>query len=529
MSTPFKNREFTFTQPDGTSFKVIGTGNRHQAFFRTPDGYAVVRDQSSGFYHFAEVEPDGEAISPVPVRPGAADPARLGIARAVRPRASVLRNSAFTAGVPRTPSRWEIRRNEQRIALATMSRRAAAPPQRQTVGTFVGLCLLIDFPDVPGAIERQEVEDFCNKQSYSGYGNVGSVRDYFYDVSDGKLTYTNIVAPYYTAKHERAYYTNPKISYTQRARELIRDALRHHVQQGALPFSQLTADRKDYVYALNVYYAGRRVNNWSEGLWPHAHHLETPIKLANGHNAYDYQITDMGEELTLGTFCHENGHMVCDFPDLYDYDDDSNGVGVFCLMCGGANVNEKNPTQVGAYLKYAAGWASNVYPSTPNSTVTLRAGKNDFAIHRKSRTEYFIIENRAKKGRDVDLVDAGLAVWRVDELGDNSKQQMTLSDHYECSLVQADGQNDLERDVNEGDEQDLFKPGASFSGLTRPNSNWWDGSGSGLAISEISRAGASLSFSVGAASPAKKKAAKKVAKKKKGAKKKSKAKARKRG
>ena len=33
----------------------------------------------------------------------------------------------------------------------------------------------------------------------------------------------------------------------------------------------------------------------------------------------DYQITDMGNRLTLGTFCHENGHMVCDFPDLYPY------------------------------------------------------------------------------------------------------------------------------------------------------------------------------------------------------------------
>ena len=28
---------------------------------------------------------------------------------------------------------------------------------------------------------------------------------------------------------------------------------------------------------MNVYYAGPVVNNWAEGLWPHAHDLGTPV------------------------------------------------------------------------------------------------------------------------------------------------------------------------------------------------------------------------------------------------------------
>ena len=45
--------------------------------------------------------------------------------------------------------------------------------------------------------------------------------------------------------------------------------------------------------------------------------------LAGGKKVYKYQITNIGSSLALGTFCHENGHMLCGFPDIYDYGYDS--------------------------------------------------------------------------------------------------------------------------------------------------------------------------------------------------------------
>ena len=105
----------------------------------------------------------------------------------------------------------------------------------------------------------------------------------------------------------------------------------------------------------------------------------------------------MGAQLTLRTFCHENGHMVCDFPDLYDYGSESDGVGHYCLMCyGGA---DKNPVHVSAYLKNEAGWTSRLTTLTPGSSFSVSAGTNDFLIHAKNSTEYFIIENRRQAGR----------------------------------------------------------------------------------------------------------------------------------
>jgi len=370
-----------------------------------------------------------------------------------------------------------------------------APPQRQTVGTFVGLCLLIDFSDAPATISREEVDRFCNQTGYNGFGNHGSVSDFFLENSLGRCRYTNIVVPYYRALHPKTYYTDRTIPQPRRAYELMNEAIAFHKAQG-FDFSPLTVDSQGFVYAMNVYYAGPVTNNWAEGLWPHSHHLGTAVQLRSGMKAYDYQFTAMGSELGLGTFCHENGHMLCDYPDLYDYGYESSGVGGYCLMCAGNNVSERNPIPISAYLKRLSGWAGNVTTITHGATITLEAGTNDFAIYSRGGREYFLIENRRRTGRDASLPDEGLAIWHVDEEGDNSHEQMTSGSHYELSLEQADGLFQLERQRNQiGDAGDLFAgPLARFGDSTLPDSKWWNGTSSNLRIEEVSAADQSITF-----------------------------------
>jgi M6 family metalloprotease-like protein len=497
MSIPFVNQEFTLTQPDGSELKVRGTGNQHQATFVTLDGYTVVRDPVSGFYQYAQAA-YGDHPQPSGVRAGAVNPANLGLQAAVKPAPASSGVTAFVSpGLPRSRSRWQIRREQHRarmLAALANGGIAMTPPQRQTVGTFVGLCLLIQFPDLKGAFNQAEVSDFCNKPGYSVFGNKGSVRDYFFDVSDGKLTYTNVVAPWYTAKKPRQYYTDENVEQPLRARELILEALAFHRSKG-FDFSSLTVDDQQFIYAINVFYAGKTTNNWSMGLWPHSFHLQSPVQLAPGKLANDYQITDMPSELTLGTFCHENGHLICDFPDLYDYGNESNGVGAYCLMCAGGNADPKNPHRIGAYLSHAAGWSTKVTNMAPGTNLSLSANKNEFGFFRRNKTQYFIVENRARAGRDASLPDAGLAIWKCDEVGDNSNEAMTADSHYECSLMQADGSTDLEMGVNNGDTGDLYGSGGVFSAASQPNSKWWDGTASNLNIHNVSAPGPTITFS----------------------------------
>jgi M6 family metalloprotease-like protein len=500
MPTPFVNEEFTFTNPDGSTIRVRGSGNQYYAVFETLDGYTVVKNPDNGFYTYAQLSEDNSQLIATDGIVGQIAPQSLGIQPHLRIQTESAKQQAQSAPMLQDGfSQWQVRRQQKKTQLQGISATTSAdarPASTVTVGNYLGLCILIKFPDVAASISQQEVSNFCNLPGYAGFGNKGSVRDYFYDNSQGKLTYTNVVTQYYTAAHNRSYYTDPAIAYGTRARELILEALNYLKSQG-FNFSQLSSDSNGLIYALNVFYVGPRVNNWAEGLWPHSWSLASPYDVGGGKKLYDYQITNMGSELTLRTFCHENGHMICDFPDLYDYGGQSAGVGNYCLMCYGGN--DKNPVQVCAYLKNEAGWASKVTAITPGLTASLPAAKNEFYLYSKNANEYFLIENRQKTGRDTFLPDAGLAIWHVDEQKNgNEEEQMTLSQHYECSLEQADNRFDLEKGVNTGDNADLFRSPykTEFSDSTSPSSKWWDGSNSGLKIAQISAIGATMTFTV---------------------------------
>jgi M6 family metalloprotease-like protein len=498
MPIPYDGDVVTLHNPDGSPVEARVFGNQFAAVFETLDGYTIA-EADDGYFHYATVSPDKERLLPTGERIGDVDASELDLPRHARPRpeAMVAQAQAVRDAAEELP-RWEKRRAERKIRLrrAVRGGPAAAPPEEQTVGVYVGLCLLVEFPDVPATISRDEVEAFCNEAGYSGFGNNGSVRDYFSDVSGRKLTYTNLVTAYYRARHERAHYTDETIAQPIRAWELIEEAL-DHLSANGFDFSSLTSDDQGFIRALNVFYAGARVNNWAKGLWPHSWHLESPHQATPTKKFFDYQITNIGDRLTLRTFCHENGHMICDYPDLYDYGPESNGVGHFCLM--GSGGSDVNPVHVGAYLKRASGWASAVTTLAPGTDATVRAGTNEFLLHQKSEREYFIIENRQQEGRDRSLPDAGLAIWHVDELGSNSNEQMTTGRHYECSLEQADNRFDLEHRANRGDVSDLYGApfATTFGSATSPSSRWWNGRRSGLEIESISAPGPKITIKTG--------------------------------
>jgi M6 family metalloprotease-like protein len=501
MSSPFHGKEFTFIQPDQTRIQVRGWGSQDYAIFETLEGFTIVKNPETGFYEYAQLSNDNSSLETTGIKVGEPIPNTLNLSPKLRPTPNTAKQQALAAQGNRPQRRCEIRRQEAKSAALNppgTNLPHAAPPQQTRTGNYRGLCLLVEFPDDLASIPQQEVFNFCNQSGYRGYNNNGSVFDYFYDNSNGKLQYNNLVTPYYMAKHNKAYYTDESIQYGQRAQELILEALSYFKTQG-FDFSSLSADNSSYIYALNVFYAGSCQNNWAKGLWPHASGLASPFPLASGKQFSDYQITNIGSDLSLGTFCHENGHMLCDFPDLYDYGNQSSGVGVYCLMCSGGVQDGKNPTQINAYLKYKAGWATSVTKITSGIQGTVPADKNDFFIYDNpnNQREYFIIENRYTAGHDASLPSAGIAIWHIDENGSNNNEQMELDRHYECSLEQADGRFDLERNrYNIGDAQDLFSAANNkrFADYTNPSSKWWNGTASGLEITDISVPGRSMTF-----------------------------------
>lgn len=491
MGHPFFAKRFTFRQPDNSEFEVIGWGNDAYAVFETLDGFTVHRDTQTRIYSYAAIDEETGAFTSSDLIVGRDDPVEAEIQQHLRERKPTITAKRGDVDSLRGRSDWK-RRSAEAAKLGMSSMMDAMSVEADTPtgyihGSVKGLCIPVDFEDEPAALDQQEIERFCNEPGYSGFNNNGSVRDYFFDVSNGQLEYTNLVTPVYRAKHNKTYYTDPLIGGKARTIELIEEAIAHFLAEG-FDFASLSISGSGAVYALNVFYAGDNDNQYREGLWPHQWYLDAPIDIGIG-VIQDYQITNMGDELSLGTFCHESGHLICAFPDLYDTDLDSAGVGVFCLMGLGGTWDEKNPVEPCAFLKFRAGWFGNVFGVEDGHSHKLPGGENAMAFFMRNNFEYLILEHRDAAGRDSALPSSGLAIWHIDvEMDTNEWQDREPDAHYLCALIQADGEFHLEGNANDGDERDLFgAPGLS----TYPNTNvgmgshWWDRSPTGLRLTNI--------------------------------------------
>lgn len=477
---PMMNEEVEIREPDGSYVTLRVWGDEFYAVGETEDGFTVTRDDDTGLLSYAVLSEDGRRLEStgVPV----SDPPPVGL----RKHARIDRRSASEQA---TASREAFDKDSYGAPLSALGR--AGNPR--TTGSVVGITLIIDFSDEPATIPASSVDNYCNQLGYTGYGNNGSVRDYFYDVSDGLLDYTNYVpATYYRALNPKSYYADPSAPYGTRSRQLITEAL-DALDAAGFDFSLYDADGNGVIDAVNCFYAGGVWNSWAEGLWPHSGGMNY---CADGVCTWRYQITDIGTSLALGTFCHENGHMLMGWPDLYDYDYDSNGAGVYCLMSYGGY--DKNPVEPCAYMKYDAGWGDVTELVLPQAGLSAPGdGNTMFKFTNPSNSrEYYLVENRQSSSRDVYLPDDGLAIWHVDEDGNNSYQQQTPSQHYLVTLVQADGDWDLENEVNYGDATDLYHSSQfpSCTPNTYPNTDWWDGSESGASFSSISTSGSVMTF-----------------------------------
>ncbi len=466
-------------QPDGERVSVRVWGDECYQRVESPDGFPLIRDPKNGVICYARLNKD--AFESTGIRLASSAPASLAPLKG-------LRESSVHVG-------RIVAARQARLSPKSDGRGAPAGWVRPTRGDILGLTLIVDFPDEAGAVAPGLVRLFCNQPGYWMDDNNGSVYDYFLDASNGQLRYTNWVPDaYYTAQHEKAYYDDPATPAGDGARALVLETLEHYKAQG-FDFSRFDANGDAYIDAINCLFAGNSESGWAMGLTPHAGRVDFE---AGGIRTVSYQITPMGGQLDMAKFVHENGHSLLGWPDLYDKQFDSAGLGEYCLMSFGTYPGD--PVHPCAYLKDEAGWTATTQITASIGFVTLEhpAFHALKIAHPYNPREYFLIENRQRNGRDARIFDSGLMILHVDRDGWNSYQQMTPEFHYEVSLEQADGRCDLEHGMNRGDTTDLFKAPElrDWASDTAPHSKWWDGSESDVRVYNVGYAQPLMSLSV---------------------------------
>jgi M6 family metalloprotease-like protein len=482
----------SFSQEKGPEVNLRVYGDEFYARYEDLDGYTVVYDQDLGLYSYALLI-QGEFVS-----------SGLDISQAPPPAARRHFKEAEEVRNRKFGNRF-AKMNPPAVSYKPyLNFRTFGPEKglmegrRVSEGEINGLTVLVQFQDLKSTVTCEDVDAMLNGRNYHENGNFCSVREYYHLMSSGKLDYTNLVVGPVTLSRTLQYYTQNL---------LVKEALDLVVKDG-IDLKQFDSRGDGIVDAMSFLYAGQ--TQYLGELWPHNYFIDLQY---GSIRTYFYMLSSMGrskEDLSIGTFCHESGHMLCRWPDLYDYgnrDGDfekSAGLGYYCLMsAGNHNDNGRTPSPVCAYLRNLVGWCDRVVRlNKPGQYQAEHGDYGTLMIYETGRiNEYFLVENRSQIDLDASIPASGLAVYHCDTLGSNEWQGGTASKHYQCGILQADGSLDLETNNSMGDEKDLFGrvEGTALSHVTRPASNLWDGSDSGLMISNILGPGKVIAFVAGQA------------------------------
>ena len=448
----------TFGQQNGPDVRLKVFGDEHYARYETST--ATPSSTTSGQFCYARLAAGAFRSTGVP----ASRPPPRGPARHLQEAAGDRRGEgAARAGRARRRGGRRPRRGRNRAHVRPepgAARRARAVDRRRQGA---------DHPrQLPGRHQHGHARRrrrHAERRNYTHNGNICSAREYFQRVSSGKLDYTNVVVGPYTLSRNRQFYVNNL---------LVEEALQLAVADG-LDLKQFDSRNENIVDALNILYAGQ--TQYSGELWPHNFH----INLQFGTMRTDlYLLTSLGRtaaDLSIGTFCHENGHLLCRFPDMYDYgerDGDnvvSAGIGTYCLMGAGNHLDfGRSPSPVCAYLRDLVGWCDNEIDLSRRRSVRGQARRLQHRdeVHRPASRTSTSSSRTAR--RWTSIARCRRAGWRsttATSSGRTSCSRARRREHYQCALLQADGQRDLEMNVNQGDGTDLFGADRRHSAVGR--------------------------------------------------------------
>jgi immune inhibitor A len=396
--------------------------------------------------------------------------------------------------------------------------RAAAAERAPLRGVVRVAVVMVDFTDKKMTTTKAHLEDLFFSQ---GTYPTGSVRDYYQEVTGGLIDIQGVVVGPLRLPKTLSWYANdsnglgdPQRGLAARANIMAADALAK--ADPLIDFTPYDNDANGYVDAFVVVHAGPGGEETGQNgdIWSHKWVL--PQKRAvDGTNVYAY--LTVPEDCRLGVCAHELGHLLFGLPDLYDTDYTSEGVGNWCLMGGGSwNGNGDRPAHLSAWCKAQQGWVKLDNVKSKRTRFKIKDVKASKSVLRMSHagkpgSEYFLVENRQRTGFDDHLPAGGLLIWHVDD----AQQGNTDDTHYKVGLVQADGLQQLEKNVNRGDGGDVY-PGTTgnrtFNAASKPNSRNYAGTNTWVSVINISAPGETMTATMAVTKqPKKKTTAKKAA------------------
>lgn len=438
FAVPAKRVKRQVQQPDGSVLTVMLRGDENFHYTSTEDGQPLVQ-RADGAYCYATFDSNGKLTASAQV---AHDVESRGAAEL-----SFL--NYYTAESQKVRS-LGMERAKQRNArrMARLANRgvvdASGKPVRRVMagatggegigvtGKRKGLVILVNFKDKKMQSKHTQAEwnDYFNKVGYNKYGNNGSVHDYFYAQSYGKLDLEfDVIGPVTVSKNMASYGANDAQGNDIDPAGMIKEACELAYAKEKMDMSQYDWDGDGAVDQVYVIYAGygEAAGGEKNTIWPHEWDIEGGgySLVLGGQRIRTYACSSElnggnGTDISgIGTACHEFSHCM-GIPDFYD----TAGGGCFGMDAwdlmdyGSYGGDGYEPTGYNTYEKWVSGWIEPTILTEPcyikNMKPLSDAPEACVVFNEANKNEYYIFENRQRKGTDVALPNHGMLVIHVD-------------------------------------------------------------------------------------------------------------------
>lgn len=485
-------------QADGSWLTIQMRGDEHGHYVLTSDGIPLVFNARQENYEYADWK-DGKVQA-------------SGI-KAVEASERTAKVKAFVESLDKSAILESFKRARLQQLQQTLSSRrnaslkAGSNPQKEklnnfpTIGEVHSLVILVQFADTKFSTVGSDAHQFFNNMlnepgfTYSNGAN-GSARDFYLNSSNGRFQpQFDVIGPV-TLPEKYSYYganQGSSVDNPARLEQFVREACT--LADPLVDFSQYDHNQDGYIDNIYFFYAGKGEADSGDGnaIWPHSAYYsdmakdaglsETSLKL-DGIEVGNYTCSNEinGTLITpqpagIGTFVHEFGHVL-GLADHYDvnYGMTTFAPGSFDTMAQASyNNNGNTPAAFSAYERACLGWLDltvlkngvdslNVLPDLNDSNkayVVPVGGTND--------EEYFIMENRQKKGWDAFIPGHGMLLWHIDyDAKAWEKNELNITGtHQRVDIVEAD--NKLTDNTRAGD------PFPGTSNVTQCNLTSWAG------------------------------------------------------
>ncbi len=253
------------------------------------------------------------------------------------------------------------------------------------------------------------------------FGNKGSVRDYFKEVSYGKLELAGQVIK---AKLDMSIKSLVYREFSQKSSARLATQLEKVLKQAAKQIDLGQFDLLDTEFRPRpdgyIDHIGFIVPATAQEVWSHYNRESAEIRVGNLKVA-DFMLLNTTEP--MGLFAHEFGHSL-GLPDLYDSKRFKYGVGPYSLMATGSRLDDGDtPSHISAWGKAELGWLRPLLVDaatlSSQSYILQSANRKPMALRLQLpaglKHDYLLIEYRTRVGYDSDLPAGYVLIYAVKE------------------------------------------------------------------------------------------------------------------